>query len=518
MTHLPVAIVDYPASLSLERLEAQHPEYTRLAPVYQKIADLVEGGATIAARKNEYVKQRPGEEPELYQIRIKRFTYTNILGQAIAAQVSKLSSGAVSIEGADDSFWAKFRAGNDLRRKRTEQQLLESVFRGLLTFGRVWLQVEKPRAIAEPLNKLQEEQMGLLPYICQHCPRIVTDWGEEDGQVTWVKLRQIVELATPISARQSIAHWTFIDAEKIVKYSAEVKTSGGRITEVRAGGEWKSSEKTEILAFPPIAHKFGAIPIQRVDIPGDLWAGNAAHLIAMQALDLENSRYDAGIMTYVQRTWQPTLNPDSDLDATYIDDDSPLKSGNQYLLKVGGFQFNEAGGATITTIGNYVNELHDRIRGIFGQQAGSTTKDAVQQSGASKKMDFVAQEVLLRAFGTIIVDAYEDVLRLVAIAAGRSERPSVSGLDSFDVDSLDAVFAIALELKNISELLPPTAVKLFVKQLSGLLVKRASSDQQAAIDAEIEAMFADDNPLDPEEPEGVEDAPEAMSDQENEID
>lgn len=493
--------MDYPATLSLERLEAQHPEYARLAPVYQKIADLVEGGATIAARKTEYVPRRPGEEPELYQIRIKRFTYTNILGQAIAAQVAKLSSGAVSIDNAKDAFWEDFRAGNDLRRKRTEQQLLESIFRGLLMFGDVWLQVEKPQATEQPLNKLQEEQMGLVPYICQHCPRNVTDWGEADGQVTWVKLRQIVEAADPTKERQSIATWTFIDDQKIVRYSAEVKTQGGRISEVKSGGDWKSSEKTEILMQDSIAHGFGAIPIQRVKVPGDLWAGNSAYLIAMQALDLENSRYDAGIMTYVQRTWQPVQSPDSDLDDTYVDDTAPLKSGNQYLLKVGGFQFNEAGGAAIRSIGEFVEELHDRIRGIFGQQGGSATKEAVQQSGASKKMDFVAQEVLLRAFGTIIVDAYEDVLRLVAIAAGKSERPSVSGLDSFDVDSLDAVFAIALELKNIANLLPPTAVKLFAKQLSGLLVRRSSSEQQTAIDAEIDAMFAAGNPLEVDEPE-----------------
>jgi hypothetical protein len=491
--------MDYPASLSLERLEAQHPEYKRLAPTYQKIADLVEGGATIAARKTEYIPKRPGEEDPLYQIRIKRFTYTNILGQAIAAQVSKLSSGAVSIEGATDSFWEDFRAGNDIKRKRTEQQLLESVFRGLLTFGKVWLQVEKPKAIALPLNKLQEEQMGLNPYICQHCPRVVTDWGESDGQLQWVKLRQITEVAEPTKERQSIAAWTFIDDQKIVTYSAEVKFIGGEIREVKSGGEWKSTGKTEIPSDTPTLHGFRAIPIQKIEVPGDLWAGNSAYLIAMQALDLENSRYDSGIMTYVQRTWQPVASPDSDLDASYVDDTAPLKSGNQYLLKVGGFQFNEAGGSAIASIGAFIEELHDRIYSIFGQNSGSATKGAVQQSGASKKMDFVAQEVLLRAFGTIIIDAYEDVLRLVAIAAGKAERPSVSGLDSFDVDSLEAVFAIAVELKSIAPLLPPTAVKLFAKQLSGLLLKRTSSEQQAEIDAEIDAMFAAGNPLKGEE-------------------
>jgi hypothetical protein len=221
-----------------------------------------------------------------------------------------------------------------------------------------------------------------------------------------------------------------------------------------------------------------------------MWTGNSAYLIAIQALDLENSRYDAGIMSYVQRTYRPVMNPDQDLSASFLDGDDPIKSSNAHILKADAFEFNEGQGATVRTIGEYVTELHDRIRSLFGQQQATATKGAVEQSGASKKMDFVAQEVLLRAFGALITDIYQDALRMVAIAAGRPERPSVSGFDSFDVDSLDAIWAIAIDLPKAQQLLPPTAIKLFAKQLSSLLVKRTSAEQQAEIDEEIEAMFA----------------------------
>jgi hypothetical protein len=493
----------YPQLLSPKKLETVHPEYARLAPLYCKIADLVDGGHVIEARKADYIKKRPGEDQKLYDIRIGRFTYTNALGQAIAAQVGKISSGAVTIDDADDDFWEAFRDGTDRLRKRSERELLEALFREMLMFGGGYVQVEKPASDAAPVSLAQEEALGLTPYICLHSARSVVNWGEADGQLAWIKIRQIEDVTDPFEAPRKIATWTFIDATTIAVYSAEIKLKGDRIVEVKVGEEWKSVDSDEAkvsLKSKPIAHGFPRIPVFRVCVPPDMWAGNSAYLIAIQALDLENSRYDAGIMSYVQRTYKPVSNPDMDLSASFVDNDDPIKSSNAHILKADAFQFNEGAGSTVTTIGEYVTELHDRIRSLFGQQQASATKGAVEQSGASKKMDFVAQEVLLRAFGSLLVDVYQDALRMVAIAAGRPEKPSVSGLDSFDVDSLEAVWAIAMDLGKVREILPPTALKLFAKQLAGLMVKRTSAEQQAEIDEEIETMFAALEPVAVEPP------------------
>jgi hypothetical protein len=493
----------YPQSLSPKKLETVHPEYARLAPLYQKIADLVDGGHIIEARKRDYIKQRPGEDPKLYEVRIGRFTYTNALGQAIAAQVGKISSGAVTIDDAEDEFWEKFRDGTDRLRKRSERELIEALFREMLMFGGGYVQVVTPASDAQPVSLAQEEALGLTPYICLHSARSVVNWGEADGQLAWIKIRQIEDVTDPFEAPKKIATWTFIDGDTIAVYQAEIKLKGDLIVEVKVGEEWKSVDSDEAkvsLKSKPIAHGFPRIPVFRVSVPPDMWAGNSAYLIAIQALDLENSRYDAGIMSYVQRTYSPVQNPDMDLGESFVDNDDPIKSGNAYILKAASFDFNEGAGHTVKTIGDYVKELHDLIRSLFGQQQASVTKGAVEQSGASKKMDFVAQEVLLRAFGSLLVDVYQDALRMVAIAAGRSEKPSVSGLDSFDVDSLEAVWAIAIELPNVSKILPPSAIKLFAKQLASLLIKRTSAEQQGEIDKEIEAMFAAGNPLDVPDP------------------
>lgn len=494
----------YPASLPLAVLETVHPEYASRAPLYQTIADLVDGGHAIAARMRDYIQQRPGEDPALYEVRIKRFTYTNVLGQAIAAQVSKLSSGEVSIDGADDDFWRVFRDGTDRNRKRSERELLECLFRELLMFGCCFLQVEKPKSDRAPLSLAEEELLGLSPYVCLHSARSVTNWGETDGLLSWVKLKNIDHNNKPTEEPKTIATWTFIDGDTIAVYSAEVKLKNGKIIEVKVGGEWQASKDAPVSRSTEIAHGFPRIPILKAIVPNDMWAGNSAYLIALQAMDLENSRYDAGIMSYVQRTIRPVMSPDSDLDQSFVDSDHPIKSGNAYILRADAFEFNEGQGATVRTIGEYVQELHNTIRSLFGQQSASTTKSAVEQSGASKKMDFVAQEVLLRAFGSLLIDIYQDAIELVAIAAGKADRPSVSGLDVFDVDSLEAVWAIALDMDKINGLVPPTALKLFAKQLSGLLIKRVSAEQQSQIDQEIENMdfsetIAEEEPTDKED-------------------
>jgi hypothetical protein len=238
-----------------------------------------------------------------------------------------------------------------------------------------------------------------------------------------------------------------------------------------------------------VPHGFGRIPVVKVESAIDLWTCYGTYLIAQQALDLENSRYDVGAMSYIQRTFKPVFNPDSDLDQTFTEEQ--VLSGNAYILKADSFQFNESSGATIEKLGNYISELHDAIQRSFGQFGSSSSKSPEQLSGLSKQMDFVIQEIMLIAYGLILIDTYRQVLELAAIALGvPNQIPEVSGLDSFDIDNLDALVAIAKDMPQLQQYIPPTAVKLFAKQLSGLLTKRISGKQQAEIDAEIEAMFA----------------------------
>lgn len=501
--------MDYPSTLNLQSLESQHTDYKAKSKVYDRLDDLVSGGYQIERKKTEYLQSRPGEDPALYAVRIKRFTYTNHLGSAIGHQTSKLASGTVSVENADDPFWARFRAGTDRKKSRSESELLSELFRTIQVFGSVFSLIDKPKSplLQERIQtKKQEESLGLDPYICVYSPLFVTNWGENDDDLEWVKIRTTHEESCRFGKPKTVIEWKFIDATSIAIYRAYVRLdANGKISGViDADGNNVEGDKV-YLSGDPIVHGFGRLPIVRSILPADMWAANNAYLLAMQHLDLENSRYDAGVMSYIQRTFKPEVRPDSDFDATYADDESPIKTGNAYILRGDRFDFNESSGSVVGTLGAYLEEIRHSIFALFGLEAATAKNGARDASGVSKKMDFALQEVLLRAYGSFLIDQYQAILRLVSIAAGQNEVPQVSGLDSFDIESLEGALAIAQLIPgNLDKLLPPTAIKLFAKQLAGLLVKRVSADQQSEIDGEVEEMFGQmqvqESALEPIEP------------------
>lgn len=493
-------MIEYPDSLPLKTLELQHPEYTAIAPTLLKIHDLASGGHQIEAHKHLYLKPRPGEEPELYKLRLEKFTYTNQLGGAIAQQVSKLSSGTLSISGLpdDDQFWSKFREATD-GKKRDERSLLSEIFRNGLKFRHVYLHVDKPYSEIRPETKQQEDLLKLNPYVCIYSPLDVINWGGDDngGELEWIKVRQLSQVASPFSASLTVATWTFIDKTHCAKYSAFVKLGkNGTIVEIlNAKGETidSGSDARVELPRPPVPHNVGGLPVIKFELPEDLYVADQVYLKALEHLNLENSRYDTAMMSgYVQRTWKPHVRPDNDLDNTFVDSEDELQTGNQYVLK-GEFEFSEAQGTSITTVSALLQEIRDYIQDAIGMARASASKGAVEQSGISKKMDFVVQELVLRAYGSLLCACYQDLLQLVGRMAGRSPEElasySVTGLDSFDIDSLESALAIAVELLQVEEKVPPTALKLFYQQLSGLLVKNASAEQQQEINQQLDAIF-----------------------------
>jgi hypothetical protein len=486
--------LDYPSSLPLKVLERTHPMYQVTAPALTTIDDLVAGGYQIEARKNKYLKARPGEDPKLYEIRLERFTYTNILGDAIAKQVAKLGTGSINLSGVENPFWEEFREKNSPK-GRDEKDLITESFRIAMQFGRCYWHVDKPIYDGELVNRLQEELAGIRPYVCVYSPLEVILWHEEEDGLKWLKTRQVETKPNPFGETLSQVCWTFIDDTYVAKYEAYVKLNKkGGIEEIlnKDGEVIGSGEDAKVqIERSPTPHGLGKIPVICLDLPHDLWLTNQAYLKALEHLNLENSRYDTAMMAgYVQRTYRPYTTPDSDLDSTFVDAEDEVKSSNAHILRVDSFSFNEATGSSIASVSTVMEECRRTINEMVGLARASATQEAVQQSGVSKKMDFVIQELILRSYGQILCTAYQDLLQLVGKAAGLdTENLSVTGLNSFDVDSLESTLAIAVELEAVIMNLPPTALKLFYQQFASLLVPNASADQQAEIKDEIEEVF-----------------------------
>lgn len=490
--------MDYPKTLKLGTLQSENAEFSQVHPHLQKISLLCDGGYRLRDSLDLFIKKRHGEEPAIYNARLQKYAYSNVLGSAIAQLATKFSNGSIYVEGAQpDSFWDDFREDNN-GQGRTENQLVNQLLSQLLPFKSVFVHVDKPASDVEPLNAAQEAMLGLMPKVVLYSALQVPAWSEADGQLQWVKVFQVTEdNSDPTRKPIMRATWTFIDGEAIAKYSAFVKMRGDRIVDILdAQGKAIAiaDEETEInLQGDPIIHGFGRIPVTRVMVPDAMWSGNQAYSKAEESLLLECYRTDYLTATYPQRTFKRVQTPDDDLENTYADSSVvPLPTGLEYVLELDSFTWNEPTGAILDQVRQSLEQAAKDIKSILAI-GGAYVQDggATAASGESKKMDFEIEENRLEAYGHVVTDALQDVYQLVAIAIGQSpDSIAVSGLDDFGRERLNDLIQslVALLTVNMGQLeatLTPTLYQLVRAKLMGFLMGNLTPEQKQVIEDEL---------------------------------
>jgi hypothetical protein len=499
--------MEYPDQLPLKYLESEHAEYAALKDLYVQLDHLTQGGHLLETNKERYLPKRPGETDDIYQARLNKFTYTNILGSALTQQTTKLSSGSYSISGLEQNseFWDRFREDVDLC-KSSELKLLQNLFRESLIYQKVFVHVDKPRLPVQPRNRKEEEALGVRPYLTLYHAAEVIDWVEDRSSLQMIKVKQFTKFRESLlSPAIDKVVYTIITPELILRYAALVKVVKGRITAIlKPDGEELTlvDEDTQIPLDAAVTHNFGSIPVLKFELPDELWACNAVYLKAREHLVLDNTRFDAASMAYVQRILTPQISPESDLSSTYVEEETIL-SGNPFILRAADFQFAEMKGDVLNVLTSLLADLESQVKDTLALGGMSADKVAVEQSGVSKKMDFALQEAVLRAYGALLLAFYQDVLQAVSQAAGFSnESISASGFASFDLDSADDLLLKAIELLKLEAFLTPTAFRLFCKQLNNALVPNASATELAEIHQQVESLsmptgqgIKPDNPL-----------------------
>ncbi|BAU12874.1 hypothetical protein LEP3755_34070 [Leptolyngbya sp. NIES-3755] len=488
--------MNYPDRLKLIYLESEHPEYTASKDLYVQLTHLTQGGVLLEQNKERYLPKRAGETDEIYKTRLNKFTYTNVTSSALTQQVTKLSSGAYTINGleANQSFWTSFREDVNCN-GLSELQLLQKLFRDALVYKKLFVHVDKPRTTVQPRNKLEEERLNIRPYLTIYSACEVIDWVENNNALQMVKVKQFSQhRETLLSPPIDKVTYTIITAEMILRYSALVRLVKGKIVALldTEGKELSLvDEDTSIqIDYPPILHRFGTLPVFKFELPDELWAGNQIYLKAKEHLVLDNVRFDMASMAYVQRILTPQITPESDLTQTYTEGETIL-SGNPFILKAADFKFAELKGDVLNTLTSLLADLEAQVKDTLSLGGMSADKRAIEQSGVSKKLDFALQELVLRSYGSLLLDFYQNVLQAVGKATGQSNESvssiSASGFTSFDLDNADELIVKALDLLRLQNFLTPTTFRLFAQQLNRALVPNASAEEQALIDKDLES-------------------------------
>lgn len=476
----------YPTQLTLKILQAEHPEYAAVKAHLEKIRLLAEGGWRLRERLPEFLKQRPGEEDEIYEARLEKFSYSNVLGGAISQLSSKITSGTVHLSNAEpESFWEEFREDTN-GQGRTELQLIEKLFSEGLKYRTVFAHVDKPTSPQQPRNRAEEEALGLRSKVVLYPAIQVPLYKERNGQLEWLKVYQISDHITPFSNPLKLARWKFIDSTYIATYESFVKLdSQGQILELldEQGEPLPLDEEPKVSLVSLVQHGFGSIPVTRLELPDDKWSTNQAYGIAEQCLRLECHRYDLLTAAYLQRTYKPIQSPDHDLDNSYTSSDDPLPTGLQYVLELDRFEWAEPEGKIIPSINSSLEQAEKQIRTLLGT-GGAYVQEAVEASGVSKAMDFVIEDERLKAYGHLLTDCLQDLYQLVSKAEGQSNPGlAVSGLDEFGGDRLDDLIdtltkLLSIDMTMLERALTPSLYLLIREKLLSLLMGNLNPEQR----------------------------------------
>lgn len=486
----------YPATLPLGLLEKTNQEYDELIEVWKTIRELYEGGYVMAKARYKYLPQRSGEEDFIYETRLNKFTYTNIIGTVVNRQVSKFKSGSIAINNIDrDPLWAEIRESLD-GENTDEKDYIGKLYRDSILYGRAYAHVDKPRVQVPPKNKAQEKALKIRPYVVNYSVFDTIDWSVENNHVEFLKIRQQDKFQpNPFADKIDRITWTFITAKAVVKYQALVKLDKkGNISSVlntpdREGSD--ATEETKIPLLDSVEHGMGKTPCLLLKQSSELWTGNQAYLKAIEHLNLENTVFDAAsLATYIQRVYKP-FRAVEDLGSTF-EEPSPteqLLSGNPYVLEADSFSFEEMQGTAIAIVTALLEKIKEQVAESLSLNPVNAQTTAYQ-SAEAKKLDLYREELILRAYGQTICTFYQDIIQLIAQALGSTdlEQYSVIGLDNFELDAEEIGIELIEKLIAIRQFLPETVLKLFMKQLSKLLVKNASAEEQNQIDKELEQI------------------------------
>lgn len=484
--------MNIPQNLSLEILETKHPEYQRTVNSLKEIDLITSGGNKIREKVEYFLPRRRGEDAKTYELRLNKFTYLNLLGSAINDQVSKISNSSLIVSGLDNAkFWNEFRDNIDLKGK-SEKHFLSNVLREILKFKKVYIHIDKPNGGTNVVNKAQEEILNIRPYTVMYSAFQVINWEESRNGFKWIKIKQIQDIApSPFEKAKKYCIWTIIDSKNILRYGAEVEVNAANeIIKV----EGKNTDKdTKIkLIQEPIIHGYNEVPVVKVELPDEVWVADQAASKAIEHLRIDCSKYDLLTMAYFQRTYKTIQQPDSDLENSYIDvNNTPPPSGLQHLLELEKFEWNEPHGYVLPHLMESLRQIEGQIRDLVSQGGFSATEGNVRQSGISKEMDYYKEEAILKMYGEILIESYQNILNIAAKSMNSNPKDiSVTGFNDFNNNSLESdieklSLLAKIDFVNLKENMPKEAYKIIFSNIINKAVGSVSPKQLEEIMEEI---------------------------------
>lgn len=483
-----------PSSAIAKKLEQYHPDYLYYKDTWQTIADLREGATAITRNVRRYCPKRPGETEDIYELRCQKLAYTPVMSNAIREFVSKLAGSPLFISGENDAFWQLWRSQTD-GGNCAEGELVTKLFSSLLYFKKAYVGIDRPRLGVVPRSLAETERLPNSPYAVVYEPLDVPNWG--DG---WVMTRQFKWVSQPLKELSQTCRWTFWTSQETVAYEATVRPLGtswdtlGQIGEILTPEGWYmiDSPKAIVKEVARTVHGLGRCPLVVAELPDELWTAGNVYLKQLQHTRIESSWTEAGaIAGSIQRIYTPSPPPPMDDPRfTYeASDYSELaKANNAHILIGSNFEFKESTGQAITSLTSQLDKIEGQIKDLVSMRFASVSTGTLEQSGKSKQVDMSLLEDAMKAYGSRVLQMYQDILDVVADLV-KLPRVTSYGLDSYSTDTLDQMLEQSEKVLGLPWI-PRTALKVWASKLATLMTGTISPDGEEKLQQELDQIFS----------------------------
>ena len=438
------------------------------------------------------------EDEEIYKQRCQRSWYVPYLAEILNSIIGGLFKESLEFCGGEDGedpdeFYEELfkdcsPPGGD---KQKFIGFLKEQISTALKLKTAWTLVDFPEA-PEGLrdgeySKGDEERAGLdKAYVCVLEPESVLDWYEDpkSGQLQWVIVHGVDKSRKEPGAQRdrTIETWTIYYEDRWERYQVAYADDEG----VPDGD--KQIPGVEGL------HSFGKVPIVRMDVGSELWAGNKLLSIAIAHFTLRNALTWAELKSLFPvpvsyKTGMHVMNPASH----NADRDVDQVVGQGHVLRLAegdDFKFVGPDSAPYGVALEDLSMMRDEMHRVVHQMAMSVDNSgaALQRSGDSKALDYQLTAILFMTLAEIVK---EHGLRILeTVAAGRKEKDPTEwladGMSKYNELSLDSLLSQAETVDTVS--IPSETFKKIwcMRVASRLLVGAIDPEDEKAIKNELD--------------------------------
>lgn len=461
--------------MKVKDLKACHPEYDH--NLIKKYELLYEGGEAFLKNVVMFLPKRASEAQKLYNERILRAFYVGYVGPVIDYFISNLFAFNANINKGDnkDQFYTDFLADTDLKGTDIDD-FFQEVFTSTLIHRSSYILIDfPPKPKIAPKSRKEETEMGLdRAYLVHFKKHDLIDWQfDKIGNFEWVKFHCKERFKPTFTDPEICRHTWYIYTKtgfQVYQYDEDPKKA-------------VDPEVQEATMIDSGTHAVpGRVPVVCVEVPKGLWIMNKLASIQVELFNLDNAL-----------AWQ-------EYQAHYSMPVIKLKEGKTFKQKMGesyfiqlevdeDFSWTEPEGKMMDVGLKRREMLKDEMFRIVHQLSLSIkqTKSQTRQSGNSKQEDRYATEVVLRAFGDIIREKMQCVLKWVSEARKDTVKWDVSGFSQFDADSTTEKLAQVLQLRTIN-IHSETFNKEMEKRLVDTYLEDLNQETKEKIKKEIEAF------------------------------